>query len=222
MQIENIANPTERTLKERLGIALEKWLYVILKILFPASKGYRITHPDWNNYNNHHGVDFRVFHGKKEILAIECKNWRRLATRYGSDVALTEIIGRFKHVGTNLKICLISFIDVLTEPALASVKAQGIRFLNIGKLVGHKDFKSSLFYQIKSAIQKLLSTSASSVVASYSLVHYSSSECTTTKTKTIPTIENNKPEDHTDRFSGRERFPDRARFQTKERFSQHS
>lgn len=144
------------TLKERLGIALEHWIYAILRILFPARLGYRILHPDWNNYNNHNGVDFRVFQRNKEILAVECKNWRKIGKKYGLDVAQTEIVERFTYIGTSLKLCIISFTDVLTNPALYHIKSNGIQLIQTDKLIGHRDYKTQLFHVVKSAISKLL------------------------------------------------------------------
>ncbi len=143
------------TRREKLGIALEKWIYAILKVLFLATEGYRITPPDWDNYNNHNGVDFKVFWYDKLILAVECKNWRQRTFKYGSDVAQTEVIERFRYIGTSLKILLISFADLFYKPALNLIKQNGITLIETQKLIGHKDYRSQLFYTIKSAISEL-------------------------------------------------------------------
>jgi hypothetical protein len=186
-----------RTLKEKLGIALEKWLYALLRVLFPVSLGFRITHPDWSNYNNHHGVDFRVFERNKEILAIECKNWRDIGKKYGTDVAQTEIIDRFRHIGTGLKVCIISFLDVLSKPAIQLVKSYNIRLIQIGKLVGHRDFKASLFHRVKSTINKLVKSQKSSssnsipLLASNPITNYTSTDNNVDTKTTIPTYNYN-------------------------------
>jgi len=155
-QYPDILSEQER--KNRLGKILEKWIYAILKILFPSVDGYRIIHPDWGkNYNNDHkGADFRVFHRCKEILAIECKNWRKLSTKYGVDIVERDIIPRFYHIGTHIRICVISFLDALTTTAIRHAQAQGIQFINLDKLIGRKAFKTQLFHIVKAEISKFL------------------------------------------------------------------
>jgi hypothetical protein len=178
------------TLKESLGIALEKWIFAILKNLFPASEGYRIMCPDWKNYNNHHGVDFRVFQGKKEILALECKNWRKLRKKYGLDIAQSEIIDRFHHVGTNNRLTVMSYSDVLTEPCLRAIRANGIKILNISKLIGYKDFKTSLFGELLRKIAALVKSpkgsSCSNSCSNSTLSCYCVSSAQATTKRTIP------------------------------------
>ena len=184
---------SEHTLKERLGIALERWLYAILRMLFPAKLGYRIICPDWNNYNNHNGVDFRVFQRNKEILAVECKNWRKIGRKYDSEIAQSEIVNRFQHVGTSLKLCVISFLDVLCSSGLSLIKANGITLIETNKVVGHRDYKSQLFYQIKSAIHKLVKQSARvslCSIQSNTITSYCSSSIRHSTTPTIPTTKN--------------------------------
>jgi hypothetical protein len=128
-----------------------------LRVLFPAKSGYRITCPDWDgNYSNEHGVDFKVFYYNKLFLVIECKNWRQRTLKYGSDIAQTEVVNRFEHVGTNLKILIIPFADVFYNPALNLIRSNGIGILETKKLIGHRDYKSQLFYKVKSAITKLI------------------------------------------------------------------
>jgi hypothetical protein len=112
--------------------------------------------PDWNNYNNHNGVDFRVFQRCKEILAIECKNWRKIGRIYDSQIAQTEIINRFNHVGTSLKLCIITFTDLLCSSGLKLIESNGISLIETNKLIGHRDYKNPLFYTIKQAIQNLI------------------------------------------------------------------
>jgi hypothetical protein len=213
---------SELTLKERLGIGLEKWIYAMLKSLYPESEDYIIKHPDWTNYNNHNGVDFRVFKRCKEILAIECKNWRKLDKKYGSDIAQTEIVERFQHIGTNLKLCIISFMDVLSKPSVQLIKSHGIQLFEVGKLVGYKDFKFSLFYTIKSALAKTMRSvfgccSSCSSTSSVGLDNYVSIPSThnnkqPNNKQTIPTLENNNDNSKDKpRFDYKPRFEDRTK-----------
>jgi hypothetical protein len=156
--------------------------------------------PDWNNYNNHNGVDFRVFQRCKEVLAVECKNWRKIGRIYDSQIAQTEIIDRFNHIGTSLKLCIISFIDVLCNSGQKLIKSKGIHIIETNKLIGHRDYHNQLFYTIKSAIQNLINqhqkpqaSQVSLSIPSNTLTNYysssiSSSNNTTTK-PTIPSID---------------------------------
>jgi hypothetical protein len=182
------------TLKERLGIALERWILAILKVLFPSKLGYCILTPDYDNYNNHNGVDFRVFIRNREILAVECKNWRKIGRKYDSEIAQSEIVNRFNHVGTSLKLCVISFLDVLCGSGLSLIKANGITLIETNKVVGHRDYKSQLFYQIKLAIHKLVKQSARvslcSTIQSNTITSYCSSSEYTNRKTTIPTTKN--------------------------------
>lgn len=212
------------TTKERLGIALERWILAILKALFPTSEGFRILTPNWQNYNNHHGVDFRIFKHKAEVLALECKNWRRLTKKYGSDIAQTEIIERFQHIGTNLKLCIISFKDVLTEPSLREIKANGIQILDVSKLVGYKDFKSSLFGEVLRKLASIVKEHANRAKVGYCypstrLDSYVSKGVDVPLSKTIPISKEDHETEPKERFPYRERFPHRPRFEDRNRFS---
>lgn len=181
------------TLKERLGIALEKWIFAILNVLFPTPQGYQIMHPDWSNYNNHHGVDFRVFYYNKLILALECKNWRKINRKYDSQIALTEIADRFNHIGTNHKLCIMSFKNLLCSSGLKLIESKGIQLIETNKLIGHRDFKSQLFYTIKSAITKALKPRPNCSTSSNTISNYCSSSRSSIMTKpTIPTIEDSE------------------------------
>ncbi|MGA2310465.1 MAG: hypothetical protein ABSG57_13080 [Candidatus Bathyarchaeia archaeon] len=229
MRTANLEEPKPLTTKEKLGIALEKFIFYILKALFPESKGYVIRHPNWSNireWRKTHGVDFRVFHGKKEVLALEVKNWRKLRNKYGLDIAQSEIRNRFHHVGTNTKITVISYADTLTEPSLNSISNDNIKIIDIGKLIGYKDFKTELFGEI---LHKIASVVKSAKGFSSSIIDNQSTIPSYCYVSSLPNIENKQTilgsdtthteEPKEDTRGHYNRFPDRRRFIDKPRFS---
>jgi len=69
-------------------------------------------------------------------------------------------INRFKNYAGGLKILIISFLCLLTRKALELLEVHNIHIIEIGKLVGRKDFprkgkNNEVFYQLKSKLQKL-------------------------------------------------------------------
>lgn len=217
------------TTKEKLGIALEKWIYAILKLLYRASEGFTVRHPNWSNIKEWrltHSVDFRVFHGKKELLALEVKNWRKLRNKYGLDIAHSEIINRFQHIGTNIKLCIMSFSDTLTEPSLNAIANNNINLIGISKLIGYKDFKTELFGEILrkiSSIVKSAKSFSSSIINSQSTIPsycYMSSIPSETPNGTILGNDTTQTEEPKGEDNGHyDRFPDRPRYDNKPRFS---
>lgn len=141
-----------------LGKILERWIIRMLEIILPVALGYRIVHNDWNNYCwDNNGTDIKVYRGCREILTIECKNWRLLANlKYGIDQAKTEVIDRFSNTGGGIKLVIFSFLSVLYQPAIDAIKAAHIHMVEVGKLVGKADFRSKLFYQFKAKLEKII------------------------------------------------------------------
>jgi hypothetical protein len=159
-----------------LGKILERWIVRILEVIFPVALGYRIIHNDWNNYCwDNNGTDIKVYRGCREILTIECKNWRLLANlRYGIDQAKTEVINRFSNTGGGIKLVIFSFLSVLYQPAIDAIKATHIHMVEIGKLVGKTDFKSKLFYQFKAKLEKVIKGLLADQNRQLSLLSYTS------------------------------------------------
>lgn len=213
------------TPKELLGQVQEDLVKSILRNLFPANEGFRITFPDKANYNNHHGVDFKVFQRHKEVLALECKNWRKLGYKYGTDTAQTEVIDRFNHVGTNLRITVLSFLEVFNNNALNQIRANGIKLIETQKLVGHKDFRTELYRTLLTAIQKLFKENKKSPRVLFNSSNQSTLDrCVVSKSQStnlnsyIPT-NNDTPREDTNRPL--DRFPDKRRFIDEPRFSHY-
>lgn len=168
---------------------------------------------------------FSSFSRQKEVLALEVKNWRKLRNKYGLDIAHSEIIDRFRHIGTNVKLCVISFADTLTEPSLNKIANNGINLIGISKLIGYKDFKTELFGEI---LHKIASVVKSAKGFSNSIVNNQStipSYCSMSSlpseplnktilcTNTTHTEEPKAPlEDPNRRFPYRRRFLDEPRF----------
>jgi len=148
--------------KIALGIILEKWVFAVLKSLFKAREGFRVLHVNWQRYNYGHGQDLRVFQRNRQILAIECKNWRMLNRPYGTDICETEIIDRFKNHAGGIKLLIITFADLLTKKARNLLKQHNVHIIETCKLIGKRDFPRKhhfveLFYQVKQQITHLLS-----------------------------------------------------------------
>lgn len=229
MSTTNPEEPKPLTTKEKLGIALEKWIYAILKLLYRASEGFTIRHPNWSSiaeWRKTHGVDFRVFHGKKELLALEVKNWRKLRNKYGLDIAHSEIIDRFHHVGTNTKITVISYADTLTEPSLNAIANHSINLIGISKLIGYKDFKTELFGEILHKIASVVKSAkgfSSSIINNQSTIpsycHVSSLPSETLNNTILCTNTTNTEPTKDDARGHYDRFPDRPRYKNKPRFS---
>jgi len=145
---------------QRLGITLEKWLFAVLSMFYPKSRGYTVTHVDWNNYTKHMGrsVDLRLFLRSQLLAVFECKNWRLLPKhRYGLKDAKEQVLSRFHNCGTNIKIVTISFKEQLSRKALKFLEANKILILETGKIIGKKDFKSKLIYSFGKQIIQLIS-----------------------------------------------------------------
>lgn len=145
--------------KQRLGIILEKLINAIM-----VSLDYRTKHVDWDNYTSEmgNGQDIRVFNGNRQVCAVECKNWRKLNKPYGTETVKTEIIERFVNFAGGIKILVISFLSLFTKEAIRLLKANNIHIVEIGKLIGSKDFRTQLFYQVKAKIRSLLESSTTS------------------------------------------------------------
>ena len=146
--------------KVGLGIIGEKFTNSVAKSIFKVKEGFRVIHVDWDNYSYGHGLDLRVFQRNKQVMAIEVKNWREMNRPYETQTARTEIIDRFKNYAGGLKVLIISFLCLLTKKAIELLEAHNIHVLEIGKLVGRKDFprkgkNNEVFYQLKSKLQKL-------------------------------------------------------------------
>lgn len=152
--------------KLALGIIAEKFIVSIVKSLFKANEGFKVKHTDFDNYNFGHGLDLRVFDHNRELLGIEVKNWKLFNKPYGSNIAETEIIDRFKNCSAKIKLLIISFKSLLTKEALRLLKQNNIHVIETNKLIGHNDFKTKLFYTLKAQIQQLLTRPCASFVYS--------------------------------------------------------
>ncbi|MEM5853876.1 MAG: hypothetical protein QXG39_01455 [Candidatus Aenigmatarchaeota archaeon] len=61
-----------------------------------------------------------------KICVIECKNWRNLNKKYGKDIVEKEVLTRFNRYPCNaIRILIISFLNVLTQPAVQLLKHHG-------------------------------------------------------------------------------------------------
>jgi len=143
-----------------LGVILEKWAYAVLKSIFRNNSGFRIKQVNWDRYNYGFGLDLRVFKGSSQILGIECKNWRDFDRPYGTDIAVSEIIDRFRNHAGGIKVLVITFLSLLTKEALRLLQTHNIHVIEIGKLIGKLDFprkgrNSKVFYQLKAKLSKL-------------------------------------------------------------------
>lgn len=143
-----------------LGIIGEKFVYAVLASIFKAKEDFRVKHVDWNNYSYGHGQDLRVFKRNRQVLGIECKNWRKLNRPYGTDIAEKEVIDRFANFAGGFKILVISFLYLLTRKARRFLKAHNIYAIEIGKLIGKNDFprkgkNNKAFYTFKSKFLRL-------------------------------------------------------------------
>lgn len=93
-------------------------------------------------------------------MAIEVKNWRKFDRPYGTEIVKTEILDRFKNFAGGLKVLIISFLCLFTKEALRLLEKHNIHVIEIGKLVGKKDFprkgkNNKTFYSLKSKLLKL-------------------------------------------------------------------
>jgi hypothetical protein len=149
-----------------MGITLEKFANCILRSIFPKSKGYRVLTVDWSNYENDREIDLRVFEGCKQILQIECKNWRDIREgMYGPDVVAREILPRFNKSG-GWKILFLSHKCIFTKNALRVLGENHIHIIEIGKVVEYSDFKTRLLYQIKAQVKGLIAALTSKLAKS--------------------------------------------------------
>lgn len=147
------------SIAQRLGMTLEKFVVMVLSMFYPSKDGYRIEHEDWNNYTAHMGTstDIRLFLRNKLIAVFECKNWRILPEhRYGLEAVKREIVSRFNNCGTNLKVLIISFREQLSKRALSFLESNNIQIIETGKLIGKKDFRSKLIYQLGKQIKQFI------------------------------------------------------------------
>ena len=143
-----------------LGIIGEKFNNSVAKSIFKVKEGYRVRHVDWDNYSYGHGLDLRVFKRNKQVMAIEVKNWRKMNRPYGTDIARTEIIDRFKNCAGGIKVLIISFLCLLTKQALTLLEKHNIHIIETRKLIGKNDFpkkgrNNKVFYSLKSKLSKL-------------------------------------------------------------------
>ena len=146
--------------KVGLGVIGEKFCSSVAKSIFKVEEGYRVKHVDWDNYSYGHGLDLRVFKRNKQVMAVEVKNWREMNRPYGTETVRTEITDRFKNYAGGLKVLIISFLYLLTKKALELLEAHNIHVIEIGKLVGRKDFprkgkNNEVFYRLKNKLRKL-------------------------------------------------------------------
>jgi hypothetical protein len=148
--------------KVGLGKICEIFSVRELKSLFKRKDGYRIKHTDFKCYNWGFGVDIRVFKGCKCLFDIEVKNWRILDIKYSVSVAREEVLTRFKNSGAKVKILFISHMEVFSKRALGLLSDNNIHVFEIGKLIGKKDLRSKLFYQVKLKLQHFLNAIKSS------------------------------------------------------------
>lgn len=136
-----------------LGKILEQFTVAVNK-----SIGYRVLHNDFDNYSyNKYNSDVRDFLRNKQLANIECKNWRLLDRKYDLSTAQDEILDRFRDHAGGVKILVISFFeDMFTESAKQLILNSGIKVVELGKLIGRKDFHSQLFHITKSRIRKII------------------------------------------------------------------
>lgn len=151
--------------KQKLGIIMEKWLYAVLKSLFPAKNGFFVRHNNWKNYSYGYGLDLAVFQqrGIKRvpILLFECKNWRQLGKPYGTEIIKKHVISRFLDepklwLSKAKRIIIGTFESLFTKRALRLMRTWKIHLISTDKLIGSKDFRSRLFYILKAKIQKVM------------------------------------------------------------------
>jgi len=136
--------------KVALGKIGEQVVYGALKIAFRNK--YRIAHVNWHRYNTEigHGVDLKLIDrkGYKIKAVFEVKNWKILNRPYGTEIAVKEIISRFQGYTKTIKILVITSLKLLTKKAIELIYAHGIRIVEVGKLLGRKDFKSRFIYEL--------------------------------------------------------------------------
>jgi len=156
----------EANSKIGLGVIGEKFTNSVAKSIFKVKDGYRVKHVDWGNYSYGHGLDLRVFKRNKQVMAIEVKNWREMNHPYGTETAETEIIDRFQNYAGGIKVLIISLLCLLTKKALELLEAHNIHVIEIGKLIGSRDFPrrksktrkgrySKVFHSVRSNLLEL-------------------------------------------------------------------
>jgi len=138
-----------------LGKIGEMVVVAIVKSIFKASEGFRVKHTDFRHYNFGHGLDLRVFERNKQLLGIEVKNWKSFNKPYGMDIYESEILDRFKNFTYGMKLLIITTLSLLTKRAVNNLRRNNIFVVETNKLLGHKDFKSKVFWQIKTKIERL-------------------------------------------------------------------
>ena len=158
----SVLNEDNYSLAQRLGIALEKFLFAVIKSFFPKKIGYNYWHVDWDNYTdnsapNKISEDFKLFFRGVLLMAIECKNWNFIQKhKYGVETVLKEIVSRLRNSNAPINLLLISFKDLLCKEAQKLLKQNNILVIETGKLVGEKDYRTRLFKELGYKIKKLL------------------------------------------------------------------
>lgn len=165
---------SELSNKVGLGIIGEKFDVAVVKTLF-HKKFYRIHHNNWESHNLSIGLGADILiYGKKETkpkIAIECKNWRKLGRPYGYETVQSQIMHRFRNLPSDcLKILIISFISLLTKSMHEYLSNHNILLIERGKLVGKRDFRSQVFYQLRRKLNAVIGVDKSVLIASNSLI----------------------------------------------------
>ena len=153
-------NSEPYSLAQRLGISLEKFLFAVIKCFFPKKKGYEYWHVDWRKYTKYQGksIDLQLFFKDLLLIDFECKNWRfQQKFYYGIKDAQEQIIARFKDSIAKLKMLVISFLGQLSRPAQRLLEEHNIIVIETDKLVGRKDYRTSLFKELGHKIKDLVS-----------------------------------------------------------------
>lgn len=154
IEIENKFDPN----KIGLGKIAEQFVYSALRIAFKDPK-VSILHNDWKFYTDSvgKGVDFTIIGRNGVIAEIEVKNWRWQSNwhLYGKEIVEREILSRFSNKAKR-KILVLSFKYIFTDRALKLLEANNIEIIEVGKLIGRKDFKSKLFYELKAKLKAVL------------------------------------------------------------------
>lgn len=155
---KEITNMSKNQNKIALGIIGEMVAFALLSGLFKTKEGFKVKHIDWKRYNCGFRVDLRVFKKCKSVMDIEVKNWRLFSKPYGTEIAISEIIDRFKKSCALFKILFITYKTLLTREALGLLDLHKIHVFEIGKLMGKKDFKNKFFYETKQRLAQFIKT----------------------------------------------------------------
>ncbi|MFB3889207.1 MAG: hypothetical protein ACE14S_06925 [Candidatus Bathyarchaeia archaeon] len=146
------------------GICGEEGILDSLRVNFKKRDGFTIKHNNFSNrkeYASGSGMDLIVQKldddlGLVDLAQIEVKNLKEQPKPYGIDYVKRHILPRTKD-NSVIKILVITFLVLLSQPSIKLLKQSGWTILEVGERITSQFYKSKFKYALANKLKSIIS-----------------------------------------------------------------